>query len=83
MTDMYLSAPDDTKQRLAAWNPVTPLVPVRETDSPEVKELGEKLGGRAAYEHEIAGLVAMLCHPEAGWCTGSLVSANGGLSFSY
>lgn len=82
MTDMYLSAPEDIKRALALWNPVTPLVPVRDTDSAAVRELGEKFGGRAAYEEEIAGMVATVCNPEAGWCTGSLVSANGGLSFS-
>ncbi|KAI0007128.1 NAD(P)-binding protein [Xylariaceae sp. FL0662B] len=83
MTDMYLSASDETKSALALWNPLTPLAAVRENDSPEVRELGERIGGRAAYAHEIAGMVAILCSPEAGWCTGSLVSANGGLSFSY
>lgn len=82
MTDMYLSAPEEVKQGLALWNPVTPLVAVRETDSPEVRELGNKFGGRAAYDHEIAGLIATICDPDAGWCTGSLISANGGLSFS-
>ncbi|KAI2777944.1 NAD(P)-binding protein [Daldinia loculata] len=82
MTDMYLSAPDDIKQTLARWNPVTPLVSVRPTDAPEVQELGKKFGGRAAYDHEIAGIVSMLCSPESGWCTGSLISANGGLAFS-
>ncbi|KAL4928048.1 SDR family NAD(P)-dependent oxidoreductase [Aspergillus undulatus] len=82
MTDMYLSAPDEVKQGLARWNPLTPLVGVRENDSPEVRELGEKFGGRAAYAEEIAGLIATICNPEFGWCTGSIISANGGLSFS-
>ncbi|BCS25354.1 SDR family NAD(P)-dependent oxidoreductase [Aspergillus puulaauensis] len=82
MTDMYLSAPDEVKYGLARWNPLTPLVPVRETDSDEVKELGNKFGGRAAYAEEIAGLIATICNPEFGWCTGSIISANGGLSFS-
>ncbi|APA08915.1 hypothetical protein SS1G_02741 [Sclerotinia sclerotiorum 1980 UF-70] len=82
MTDMYLSAPEEVKQGLALWNPLTPLAPVRETDSPEVKELGERLGGRAAYDHEIAGMIAMICDPDSSWMTGSLLSANGGLSFS-
>ncbi|KAL4907809.1 hypothetical protein BDW74DRAFT_166441 [Aspergillus multicolor] len=82
MTDMYLSAPDEVKEGLAKWNPLTPLVAVRENDSLEVKELGEKFGGRAAYAEEIAGLVATICNPEFGWCTGSIISANGGLSFS-
>ncbi|KAL4874556.1 hypothetical protein BJY04DRAFT_211985 [Aspergillus karnatakaensis] len=82
MTDMYLSAPDAVKEGLARWNPLTPLVAVREGDSEEVKRLGEKFGGRAAYAEEIAGLVATICNPEFGWCTGSIISANGGLSFS-
>jgi NAD(P)-dependent dehydrogenase (short-subunit alcohol dehydrogenase family) len=82
MTDMYLSAPDEVKKDLALWNPLTPLVSIRETDSPDVRELGEKFGGRPAYAHEISGLVATLCSPDAGWCTGSLISANGGLAFS-
>ncbi|KAF7877178.1 hypothetical protein EAF04_000863 [Stromatinia cepivora] len=82
MTDMYLSAPEEVKQGLALWNPLTPLAPVRETDSPEVKELGERLGGRAAYDHEIAGMIAIICDPDSSWMMGSLLSANGGLSFS-
>ncbi|KAJ4208400.1 hypothetical protein NW767_001504 [Fusarium falciforme] len=82
MTDMYMTAPDEIKQALALWNPLTPLVPVRETDGPEVQELGRKFGGRAAYPEEIANLVAMICSPESSWMTGSLVSANGGLTFS-
>lgn len=83
MTAMYLTAPEEVKVGLALWNPLTPLVPVRETDSDEVKELGRRLGGRPAYPEEIAGLVASICGPEFGWCTGSMISANGGLSFSY
>ncbi|CAI7648059.1 unnamed protein product [Penicillium manginii] len=40
MTDMYMSAPDEVKQGLALWNPLTPLVAVRDDDSEETKELG-------------------------------------------
>jgi 3-oxoacyl-[acyl-carrier protein] reductase len=83
MTDMYMTAPDDIKRALALWNPLTPLVGVRDNDGPEVQELGEKFGGRAAYPEEIAGLVGMICSAESGWMTGSLVSANGGLTFGY
>ncbi|OTB02626.1 hypothetical protein M426DRAFT_74552 [Hypoxylon sp. CI-4A] len=82
MTDMYLSSPDEVKAFLAPWNKITPLVAVRDSDSPQAKELGERFGGRAAYDYEIAGLVGMLCSPESGWCTGSMISANGGLTFS-
>ncbi|KAM5343709.1 hypothetical protein ACJ41O_012246 [Fusarium nematophilum] len=83
MTDMYMTAPDEVKEQLGLWNPLTPLVAVRDSDGPEVQELGRKFGGRAAYPEEIADLVGMICGPESGWMTGSLVSANGGLSFSY
>ncbi|KAK7419303.1 hypothetical protein QQX98_003455 [Neonectria punicea] len=83
MTAMYMTAPDETKQQLSLWNPLTPLVAVRDSDTPEVQELGRKFGGRAAYPEEIADLVGMICSPESGWMTGSLVSANGGLSFGY
>ncbi|KAF4120425.1 3-oxoacyl-[acyl-carrier protein] reductase [Geosmithia morbida] len=83
MTDMYMSAPDEVKEQLGLWNSLTPLVAVRDSDGPEVQELGKKFGGRAAYPEEIAGLVSMICSPESGWMTGSLVSANGGLTFSY
>ncbi|KAK6063213.1 short-chain dehydrogenase [Seiridium cupressi] len=83
MTDMYLSAPEEVKKGLALWNPLTPLAPVRETDAPEVRELGRRLGGRGAYAHGIAQMVAMICSPDSAWCTGSLISSNGGLTFSY
>ncbi|KAI0896166.1 3-oxoacyl-acyl-carrier-protein reductase [Annulohypoxylon nitens] len=81
MTDMYLSSSDETKRSISAFNALTPLSPVRPSDTPEVREIGEKFGGRAAYDHEIAGIVGILCSPESGWCTGSLISANGGLAF--
>jgi len=35
--------------------------------------------GRGATPEEIAGCVAILCLPESSWCTGSVVSCNGGL----
>lgn len=82
MTDMYLTAPEDVKKIVARWIPVTPLTAIRETDSDEAKEEARRFGGRAAYPQEIAGLVASICNPEFGWCTGSIISANGGLSFS-
>ncbi|KAI1390566.1 NAD(P)-binding protein [Hypoxylon trugodes] len=83
MTDMYLSASDAMKDRVAVFNSGAPLVALRPCDTPEVRKIGERFGGRAAYDYEIAGMVAILCSPEAGWCTGSIISANGGVSFSY
>ncbi|CAG7934918.1 unnamed protein product [Penicillium salamii] len=82
-TGQYLAAPDDIKEILGRWNPLTPLASVRDDlDTPEIQDTGKRFGGRAAYPEEIAGLVAGVCHPEFGWCTGSIISANGGLSFS-
>lgn len=81
LTDMYVAAPDEPKKWISQFNPLTPLVAVRETDSPEVRKMDEKFGGRAAYPHEIANMVAAICSPEFGWCTGSLISCNGGLTF--
>ncbi|KAJ8611073.1 hypothetical protein MRB53_038160 [Persea americana] len=31
----------------------------------------ENAGGRPGYDHEVAGVIAMLCTPDSGWCTGS------------
>lgn len=35
--------------------------------------------GRPAYRDEVAGIVGMLVGEEAGWCTGQVVCANGGM----
>lgn len=78
MTDMYRDAPHAAKAAMALHNPLTPLSPLREWDTPEQRELGEAYGGRVAYPEEIAGIVGMICSPESGWMTGCLVSANGG-----
>ena len=62
---------------------MTPLARMREgVDSEEMMKTGERLAGRPAYDHEIAGVVGMLCSEESGWCTGSVVCANGGAKFS-
>ncbi|EXJ79153.1 3-oxoacyl-[acyl-carrier protein] reductase [Capronia epimyces CBS 606.96] len=39
-------------------------------------------GKRPAFPDEIAGVVGMLCAPESGWTTGSVISANGGMKMS-
>ena len=59
----------------------TPLAAVRDTDSLMIKECAKEGGGRVAYANEMAGIVGMLVNPEAGYCTGNVVNANGGLTF--
>ena len=36
-----------------------------------------------AYDHEVAGVVAMLCSEDGGWSTESMICAYGGLKFMY
>ncbi|KAI9806211.1 MAG: hypothetical protein M1825_006326 [Sarcosagium campestre] len=81
-TDMWNSAgPMQDTQRPFVEH--TPLAAVREqVDSDEVRKAAEALGGRPAYDHEIAGVIGMLCSDESGWSTGSVVCANGGMRFS-
>ncbi|KAH8661971.1 short chain dehydrogenase [Xylariales sp. PMI_506] len=82
MTEMFANASDAAKDAIALFYPLTPLSGVREWDSDEMKALGAKYGGRVAYPEEIAGIVGMVCNPEASYMTGCLVSANGGQWFS-
>lgn len=82
-TDMYLTTDEDFTRRNKPFIENTPLAAPREgIDPKEIYEPLEKTGGRAGYSEEIAGVTAMLCSPESGWCTGSVVCANGGMRFS-
>lgn len=77
---MYASNPDEFKRDIKGWIEHTPLMRARKgVDADEVVEDAKTSGGRPAYTHEIAGIVGMLCTPDAAWCTGQLVCANGGL----
>lgn len=81
-TEMFWGSPDGFYEKIAPFVKNAPLMAVREdVDPPEVQEKAKKIGGRAAYEHEIAGVIGMLCGDESGWCTGSMVNANGGFTF--
>ncbi|KAJ9642386.1 hypothetical protein H2201_004779 [Coniosporium apollinis] len=83
-TDMYASNGQEFFDMINPWLKNTPLAAAREgIDDKEFVEQAPKAGGRPAYEHEIAGVVGMLCLPESGWSTGSVVCANGGMRFSY
>lgn len=47
------------------------------------KLVRDNMGGmRPAFASEIAGTIDMLCSEEAGWTTGSVVCANGGMKMS-
>lgn len=82
-TDMWDGTSEEFQRNLQPWMKVTPLAAVREGVDPEdVVEGSKTAGGRAAYDHEIAGVIAMLCSPDTGWSTGSVICANGGLRFS-
>ena len=82
-TDMYGGTTEEFQRQMKPWIQNAPLQRVREgiDDDVYVKD-AEKAGGRPAYDHEIAGVVGMLCSEDGGWCTGSVVCANGGLRFS-
>ncbi|KAL5612225.1 hypothetical protein BROUX41_000235 [Berkeleyomyces rouxiae] len=76
---MYESNTDEFKDMIRPFIQASPLMQVRPGVDPEpVLEYAKTAGGRPAYTSEIAGIVGMLCTPDAAWCTGQVVSANGG-----
>jgi NAD(P)-dependent dehydrogenase (short-subunit alcohol dehydrogenase family) len=82
-TDMYTSTDDAFVAQNKPFIENTPLAaPRKGVDSEEIYEPSLKVGGRPAYSEEIGGVVGMLCLPEAGWTTGSVICANGGMRFS-
>jgi NAD(P)-dependent dehydrogenase (short-subunit alcohol dehydrogenase family) len=83
-TDMYGGTSEIFQRRNKPFIENTPLAaPREEVDGKEWVDRREKEGGRPAWDHEIAGVVGMLCTTEAGWCTGSVICANGGMKFSF
>lgn len=80
---MYAGNSDAFKEGIKGWIGHTPLMKARDgVDSAEViKEATANGmdGGRPAYTGEVAGIVGMLCTPDAAWCTGQVVCANGGM----
>ncbi|KAI4107715.1 MAG: hypothetical protein L6R37_001400 [Teloschistes peruensis] len=83
-TDMYSGTRVDFQQQMKPYIQNAPLMKEREGIDPDqfVKDAA-KAGGRPGYDHEIAGVVAMLCSEDSAWCTGSVICANGGFKFSY
>lgn len=79
-TDMYTKTDDDFVQQNKPFIENTPLAtPRKGVDPDHMYEQSIKVGGRPAYSEEVAGVVGMLCLPEAAWTTGSVVCANGGM----
>ncbi|KAI4938554.1 hypothetical protein J4E85_000995 [Alternaria conjuncta] len=78
-TGMYTSLPKEMLERAWSLNYMAPLAATREgIDSEETIAAAKDLGGRPAYLEEIAGVVGLLCMPEAGWVTGQVIGTNGG-----
>ncbi|EOD51470.1 putative short chain dehydrogenase protein [Neofusicoccum parvum UCRNP2] len=81
MTDMYLGVPPELlKEVLESWMPACPLSAVRDGDTEQMKTFAQILGGRPGYVEEVAGVVGMLCLPEAGWTTGGLNRQDGAVA---
>ncbi|KAJ4415297.1 hypothetical protein N0V85_002788 [Neurospora sp. IMI 360204] len=77
---MYASNSDEFLEDIEGWIKHTPLMKAREDlHGKEAVEEAKQWHGRLAKTGEIAGVVGMLCGEEAGWCTGQVVCANGGM----
>lgn len=82
-TDMYWSNDEKFIEANRPFIETTPLAaPRKGIDEERICEASQGAGGRPAYSEEVAGIVGMLCLPEAGWTTGSVICANGGMKFS-
>jgi NAD(P)-dependent dehydrogenase (short-subunit alcohol dehydrogenase family) len=82
-TDMYSGTSEAFKDHMKSFIRTAPLQAAREgVDEQRVVDAAKSDGGRPAWDYEIAGVVGMLCSEESGWCTGSVVCANGGMKFS-
>ncbi|KAJ5562030.1 Polyketide synthase/Fatty acid synthase KR [Penicillium sp. DV-2018c] len=86
--DMYFATGEQFWRDIQGYQDNTPLSKLdvnnqdtmgRLTDE-QKRLIQEKMGGRRpAFTSEVAGVVGMLCTPDALWCTGSVVCANGGM----
>lgn len=83
-TDMYWGNDESFIAQNKPFIENTPLAaPRKGVDAANIYEASQNAGGRPAYSEEVAGVVGMLCLPEAGWTTGSVICANGGMKFSF
>ncbi|KIW81681.1 hypothetical protein Z517_04707 [Fonsecaea pedrosoi CBS 271.37] len=67
---------------VAHHNRITPLARAREgIDTPAMMAAAKGIGGRVAYDHDIAEAVAHFTLPEVGWVTGHVIGVDGGYDF--
>ncbi len=79
-TEMWDRMPAEHRGGLKPWTSQSPMAAVREgIDSEDLIRDASFVGGRPAYPYEIAGIVGMLCSEDSVWCTGQVISANGGM----
>jgi NAD(P)-dependent dehydrogenase (short-subunit alcohol dehydrogenase family) len=82
-TEMYRLAGPEFHNMIKPFIQIAPLAAAREDlHGFEAVENAKESGGRAADVTEIAAIVSMICSQESRWCTGSMISANGGMIFS-
>ncbi|CAN9082995.1 unnamed protein product [Alternaria alternata] len=78
-TGMYTGLPKEMLEKVWSLNYMAPLAATREgIDSEDTVAAAKDMGGRPAYLDEVAGVVGLLCMPEAGWITGQVIGTNGG-----
>lgn len=85
--DMYFATGEEFWKQMQGFQDNAPLSKLQDGEEGLSEEqerlIREKMGGRRpAFTREIAGVVGMLCTEDGGWCTGSVVCANGGLKFT-
>ena len=91
--DMYSQAGEEFWKVNQKYVDSAPLMSYTGDDATRAKAGGDPaeydkivrqgMGGmRPGFTDEIAGVVGMLCSAEAGWTTGSVVCANGGMKMS-
>ncbi|KAH6674126.1 hypothetical protein B0J14DRAFT_653442 [Halenospora varia] len=79
-TDMWAGTSEEFQKHLKPFIEKAPGSAIRpEIDDEDLVKDADRAGGRPAYPDEIAGIVGMLCTPDALWCTGQVVCANGGM----
>ncbi|KAF2993696.1 hypothetical protein E8E13_002308 [Curvularia kusanoi] len=78
-TGMYTELPKEMLDKVWSLNYMAPLAATRRgVDSEQTIAAAKPMGGRPAYLEEVAGIVGLLCMPEAGWITGQVIGSNGG-----